>query len=75
MNRANKRTKGSSGSGQDAGDTSGDILDLSALFHTRISQQAKEILRQRAAAAAMPPGTFGRHLLYRALGIIKPGVK
>ena len=79
MNRAGKKSKGSPAPAGTAShwdnSTSGDILDLSALFHTRVSKHAMDILRQRAAAAAMKPATFGRNLLYRSLGIIKPGSK
>lgn len=78
MNRASKKHKMSPGPVRDYGaseTSSGDILDLSALFHTRVSQHAMDLLRQRAAAAAVKPATFGRTLLYQSLGIIKPGRK
>jgi hypothetical protein len=48
-------------------------LDLTVGFHTRISEEAKELLRKLARESGIKPATCGRQLLYRGLGIIKGG--
>ncbi len=47
-------------------------LDLSRLFHTRISAEAKRKIAKVAQEAGIAPATWGRQVLYRELGIIKP---
>lgn len=49
----------------------GDIIDLSALVQTRVSPEAKAIIRKRATAAGQREATFVRGMLYRALGLTK----
>jgi hypothetical protein len=52
--------------------SSGQVLDLSVPFHTRISAHAMELIKAGAVSEHTKTATHGRNLLYRALGIIKP---
>lgn len=47
-------------------------LDLTAMFHTRISKRAEDLLRRQAQRRQMKASTYGRELIYMGLGILKP---
>lgn len=51
-------------------------LDLTKMIQTRISFEAKALLKKRAKVAGLRPSTWARQVIYRALGLLsndKPG--
>lgn len=46
-------------------------LDLTRPIHARISPAAEVLLHEKARAAGLPPATWVRLELYKALGLIK----
>jgi len=46
-------------------------LDLTESVHTRISSQAKAMIRELAKKTGIKPMTMARQLIYRGLGIME----